>query len=143
MRKTRLGIGAEIHQRLRAIAEYHGRYRKVCDQAFPTMVSAPLGSFNMAQNDIPSVERDDRVLSIDALRGFDMFWIMGGDALGAARRVGGAAAWGGCRGAVEHVKWAGFRFYDLIFPLFLFLVGTVLPFSLAKVQRGVPGSVPI
>jgi predicted acyltransferase len=35
---------------------------------------------------------------------------------------------------LEHVEWAGFRFYDLIFPLFLFLVGTVLPFSLGKIQ---------
>jgi predicted acyltransferase len=36
----------------------------------------------------------------------------------------------------EHVKWEGFRFYDLIFPLFLFLVGVVLPFSLRKYQAG-------
>ena len=34
----------------------------------------------------------------------------------------------------EHVEWEGFRFYDLIFPLFLFLVGVVLPFSLRKYQ---------
>jgi predicted acyltransferase len=37
----------------------------------------------------------------------------------------------------EHVRWEGFRFYDLIFPLFLFLVGVVLPFSVGKlVSRG-------
>jgi predicted acyltransferase len=37
----------------------------------------------------------------------------------------------------EHVSWDGFRFYDLIFPLFLFLVGAVLPFSLGKrLDRG-------
>ncbi len=36
----------------------------------------------------------------------------------------------------EHVEWEGFRFYDLIFPLFLFLVGVVLPFSLRKYQTG-------
>src|SRR5262249_18026287 len=36
----------------------------------------------------------------------------------------------------EHVKWEGFRFYDLIFPLFLFLVGVVLPFSLRKYTTG-------
>jgi predicted acyltransferase len=65
-----------------------------------------------------------------------MFWIMGGDSLGRA-----LAHWSGSRAGqvaaeqLEHVEWAGFRFYDLIFPLFLFLVGTVLPFSLAKVQR--------
>src|SRR5262249_31660617 len=33
---------------------------------------------------------------------------------------------------LEHVHWEGFHFYDLIFPLFLFLVGVVLPFSLGK-----------
>src|SRR5262249_31502340 len=38
-------------------------------------------------------------------------------------------------------EWEGFRFYDLIFPLFLFLVGVVLPFSLGKLQeRGEPRS---
>ena len=30
-------------------------------------------------------------------------------------------------GTVEHAGWQGFNFYDLIFPLFLFLVGLILP----------------
>ncbi len=82
-----------------------------------------------------------RVLSIDALRGFDMFWIIGGDAL--AQRV--LARLGpGWPEAVsrqfEHVEWEGFRFQDLIFPLFLFLVGCVLPYSLDK-YRDRPGAV--
>lgn len=76
-----------------------------------------------------------RLTSIDALRGFDMFWIVGGD--DAARALG--AWWGSPAGdrfaeQFEHVEWEGFRFYDLIFPLFLFLVGVVLPFSLKKYQ---------
>src|SRR6476620_6594395 len=81
----------------------------------------------------------ERLLSIDALRGFDMFWIIGGDQLGRA-----LGAWSGTRtGAVvwkqlEHVTWEGFHFYDLIFPLFLFLVGVVLPFSIEK-SRGQGG----
>ncbi len=72
-----------------------------------------------------------RLLSIDALRGFDMFWIIGGDAF--FRAVGG---WYGeplhaiTERQLEHVEWQGFVFYDLIFPLFLFLVGVVIPFSL-------------
>lgn len=74
-----------------------------------------------------------RVLAIDALRGFDMFWIIGADAV--ARSILGLM--GTTRAAklaeqFEHVQWAGFRFYDLIFPLFLFLVGCSLPFSLEK-----------
>lgn len=79
----------------------------------------------------------ERLTSIDALRGFDMFWIVGGDA--AARAL---CKWWGTPGAArlgeqfEHVDWEGFRFYDLIFPLFLFLVGVVLPFSLRKYMTG-------
>jgi predicted acyltransferase len=74
-----------------------------------------------------------RLRSIDALRGFDMFWIIGGDTL-----LRALANWGNwpikdlIDEQLEHVEWAGFRFYDLIFPLFLFLVGVVLPFSLDK-----------
>jgi predicted acyltransferase len=81
--------------------------------------------------------RPERLLSIDALRGFDMFWIVGGDHL--ARSIG---KWWGTPASqrfaqqFEHVEWEGFRFYDLIFPLFLFLVGVVLPFSLSKYQTG-------
>src|SRR5947209_10168900 len=79
----------------------------------------------------------DRLTSIDALRGFDMFWIVGGDQVARA-----LCKWWGTPGAsrlgdqFEHVEWEGFRFYDLIFPLFLFLVGVVLPFSLRKYMTG-------
>ncbi|OJW17920.1 MAG: hypothetical protein BGO49_30600 [Planctomycetales bacterium 71-10] len=81
--------------------------------------------------------KPERLVSIDALRGFDMFWIMGGDAL--ARAL--CKWWGTPEAATigeqfEHVDWEGFRFYDLIFPLFLFVVGAVIPFSLKKYQTG-------
>jgi predicted acyltransferase len=33
---------------------------------------------------------------------------------------------------VDHAEWEGFHFYDLIFPLFLFIVGVVIPFSLSR-----------
>ncbi len=79
----------------------------------------------------------ERLASIDALRGFDMFWIVGGDA--AAQEL--CKWWGTPRAMTlreqfDHVDWQGFRFYDLIFPLFLFLVGVVLPFSLRKYRTG-------
>ena len=84
----------------------------------------------------------DRLLSIDALRGFDMFWIIGGDTL--LRALAHWADWprkGLIDEQLEHAEWEGFHFYDLIFPLFLFLVGVVLPFSLGKLrQRGEPRS---
>src|SRR5947209_13677006 len=77
-----------------------------------------------------------RLESIDALRGFDMFWIVGGDVA-----VKAWAHWAGwpppslVETQLDHVPWEGFRFYDLIFPLFLFLVGAVIPFSLASLRR--------
>src|SRR3954464_3332337 len=86
--------------------------------------------------DAPATQRpNERLLSIDALRGFDMFWIIGGDALARALATWSKSPVGDVvRKQLEHVVWQGVRFYDLIFPLFLFLVGTVLPFSLGKLQ---------
>jgi predicted acyltransferase len=74
-----------------------------------------------------------RLHSLDALRGFDMFWIMGGEGI----FVGLAALTGlpllnWWAGQLDHVPWHGFRFYDMIFPLFLFIAGISFPFSLAK-----------
>jgi len=74
-----------------------------------------------------------RVASIDALRGFDMFWITGGEEIiRALHRVSPGPATGALNVQFQHVQWAGFHFYDLIFPLFLFVVGAVLPFSVTK-----------
>ncbi len=71
-----------------------------------------------------------RLVSIDALRGFDMFWITGGDAL--ARALAAWLGWHWLDRQMEHVPWEGFVFYDLIFPLFIFIVGLVLPMSLRR-----------
>lgn len=75
-----------------------------------------------------------RLLSVDALRGFDMFWILGGDML--MRALGWMSHSGVAQGLshqLEHAPWAGFRFYDLIFPMFVFIVGVSMVFSLSKV----------
>ncbi len=81
-------------------------------------------------------QRPERVHSIDALRGFDMFWIIGGDALIVAILSRLHFTWADqLAEQFEHVVWEGFRFYDLIFPLFLFLVGCVLPYSLSRLQQ--------
>jgi predicted acyltransferase len=87
-----------------------------------------------------------RLLSIDALRGFDMFWIIGGEELfkalvrwpvvsDALKRWTDYPIQEVVEQQLEHVPWEGFRFYDLIFPLFLFLVGVVLPFSLGALRE--------
>ena len=106
------------------------------------MQSDPLVA--MDKSTVPEVEpapptpvRTERLTSIDALRGFDMFWIAGGDDVAKA-----LTKWWNTPESkkfaeqFEHVEWEGFRFYDLIFPLFLFTVGVVLPFSLRKYQSG-------
>jgi len=67
-----------------------------------------------------------------------MFWITGGEglihSLYQAMPNGTMAA---LDKQFHHVPWQGFVFYDLIFPLFLFLVGVVLPFSLTRrLERG-------
>ncbi len=79
-----------------------------------------------------------RLASIDALRGFDMFWIIGGGTVFASLDgIFKNPTTGFIARQLEHVKWEGFRFEDLIFPLFLFIVGTVLPFSISRrVERG-------
>ena len=74
-----------------------------------------------------------RLYSLDALRGFDMFWLLGGEGIfiGAATLTGWPIfEW--CAKQLEHVPWHGFHFYDMIFPLFLFIAGISFPFSLAK-----------
>jgi predicted acyltransferase len=74
-----------------------------------------------------------RLHSLDALRGFDMFWIMGGEGIfvGLASLTGWPflQLWAE---QLQHVPWHGFHFYDMIFPLFLFIAGISFPFSLAK-----------
>ncbi len=92
-----------------------------------------------------------RFLSVDALRGFDMFWILGADGLAnalpltdgrIASKLNEEAAQGLTgvdRGIylvaeqLEHVAWEGFHFYDLIFPLFVFLMGVSTVFSLGRI----------
>jgi len=74
-----------------------------------------------------------RLMSLDALRGFDMFLIIGADTLaGALHRMKETPATNFVATQLEHVDWEGFRFYDLIFPLFIFMVGVALVFSLTK-----------
>jgi predicted acyltransferase len=75
----------------------------------------------------------DRIASIDALRGFDMFWIIGGGTFfEALPKVWKNSFTETIKNQMEHVSWDGFRFEDLIFPLFLFIVGVVLPFSISR-----------
>ncbi len=83
----------------------------------------------------PSGRSPGRLTSIDALRGFDMFWIIGGgEVLASLAEVHQNRFTLGLRNQLEHVAWQGCHFEDLIYPLFLFIIGIVLPFSITRRQ---------
>ena len=74
-----------------------------------------------------------RLFSLDALRGFDMFWIMGAEGIvDGFVKVTGSGVWETVANQLTHPAWHGFHFYDLIFPLFLFLAGVATPFSTGR-----------
>jgi predicted acyltransferase len=71
-----------------------------------------------------------RLLSLDALRGFDMLWIIGGSGIVNALAKNIDAGWMKALDLqMTHVTWNGFHFYDLIFPLFMFISGIAIPYS--------------
>ncbi|HBQ87559.1 MAG TPA: hypothetical protein DD811_13935 [Syntrophomonas sp.] len=74
----------------------------------------------------------NRLLSLDALRGFDMFWIIGGSSI-ADGLVNLNLPWSRVIAhQLSHSKWNGFTFYDLIFPLFVYITGVSVYLSLQK-----------
>src|SRR5215218_891418 len=75
----------------------------------------------------------NRLYSLDALRGFDMFWIMGAEHIFNALYIAtGSPFWGVISEQFVHPDWNGFHFYDLIFPLFLFIAGVATPYSVGR-----------
>src|ERR1044071_1062867 len=86
-----------------------------------------------AQPQMAGSAASQRLVSIDALRGFDMFWIIGASSLVVAlQSMKSTPATRFLADQFEHADWEGFHFYDLIFPLFVFIVGVSLVFSLTK-----------
>src|SRR5678809_910414 len=80
-----------------------------------------------------STNISERLYSLDALRGFDMFWIMGSEEiLHTLYEATGSPFWGAISLQLTHPDWNGFHFYDLIFPLFLFLAGVATPYSVGR-----------
>lgn len=75
-----------------------------------------------------------RLVSLDALRGFDMLWILGADSIGVAMEgLKAGPMMAALANQLNHEPWQGFRFYDLIFPLFVFMIGVSLVFSLTRI----------
>lgn len=78
----------------------------------------------MGSEKIQSAQGKDRLLSLDTLRGFDMLWIIGGSALvSIIAKLTGVEWLNALAVQMTHVPWIGFHFYDLIFPLFMFITG--------------------
>lgn len=75
----------------------------------------------------------DRIVSVDVLRGFVMMFIIGGGEYSRAfLSIDREGFWGFLGNQLEHPGWEGLRFFDLIFPTFLFIIGISLVFSLDK-----------
>jgi len=88
--------------------------------------------------ELPDEDRLLRIHSLDALRGFDMFWIIGGGALfQVLAECIPNSFFQVIAEQMEHVPWEGFHFEDLIFPLFMFISGATIPISiLSKLEKG-------
>ena len=79
------------------------------------------------------LSKPQRLLSIDALRGFDMLLISGGGTFLVLLENQTGLSWIDWIAAqLKHPAWNGFTFYDFIFPLFLFIAGVSMAFSLNK-----------
>ncbi|GAA3648680.1 acyltransferase family protein [Flavivirga jejuensis] len=76
---------------------------------------------------------NNRLMSIDVLRGFDMLMIIFADRFFADLHEGSQTAFTNTLATqFSHPEWFGFHFYDIVMPLFLFVVGVVIPFSMER-----------
>ena len=73
-----------------------------------------------------------RLMCVDALRGFDMLWIIGGSSVMVGLAEGTGWKFLSNMPVVFDHTWGQFHFYDIIMPLFLFIVGVVMPISFSK-----------
>ncbi|TDX12824.1 acyltransferase family protein [Flavobacterium sp. S87F.05.LMB.W.Kidney.N] len=74
-----------------------------------------------------------RLISLDALRGFVMFWIMSGEhIIHALAKAAPIPVFIWMSSQLHHAEWNGITFYDMIFPVFLFVAGVSMPYSFEK-----------
>jgi predicted acyltransferase len=87
-------------------------------------------------------ETKERLISLDTLRGFDMAMLVGiGAIIIALANLTGWKWMEVLATQQHHVEWVGFRFYDMIFPLFMFISGVAIPYAInSKVEKGIAKS---
>ncbi len=87
----------------------------------------------MSSNSSLAPPAPGRLMSLDAFRGFTMFWIVGGHALVTAfQAFGHNPVIDTIVYHLSHTPWQGLRYYDLIWPCFMLMVGASIPFAMAK-----------
>ena len=74
-----------------------------------------------------------RLTSLDALRGFDMLYLVAiSYVFLALPKVADIPLFNWLHDQCEHPGWRGFTMYDIVFPMFIFIVGVAMPFSFTK-----------
>ena len=84
-------------------------------------------------------QEQNRILSIDFLRGFTMFMLVTGIATlfnDLAEQGKGGVIISLINNQLDHAKWNGLHAWDLIQPFFMFIVGVAIPFSVSKRLAG-------
>lgn len=77
--------------------------------------------------------KKERLVSLDAFRGFIMLWLAGGDAvIQSLHPAGSNPVFNFLVYEFNHTPWRGLRFYDCIWPSFMLMVGISIPFAVAK-----------
>ena len=85
-----------------------------------------------------------RLVSLDALRGFVMFWIMSGEhIIHALAKAAPIPVFIWMSSQLHHTEWEGITFYDMIFPIFLFVAGVSMPYSFDKKMNTAGVSTPM
>src|SRR5271154_3116881 len=84
-----------------------------------------------------------RLMSIDVVRGIDMFLLIASAGLvDALRKISGGGTVKFVADQFEHKPWAGFHFEDLGLPMFIFIVGVSIVFATARaLERSGRGAV--
>lgn len=84
------------------------------------------------------MENKERLASLDILRGLDLwFLLMAGPLVHCIFRTAGPGSAFGTfvEHQFDHVAWEGFAAWDIIMPLFMFMSGITIPFSMSRYKH--------